>query len=168
MERIRFCLVGLGLNLVLVLVGTLAYSAPQAGSPAAEELTPAEKGLIEKAQGPEESLKAWISIANDRFKIVLAAAEKGDKEGASQAVTGFRNALTRADDAISQVQSQNRNVKKNVQTFFKATRHYASQLLQVLEKGSEDLRDPLQSALEVVQRIQGGLMIQMEKLGITP
>jgi uncharacterized protein (DUF3084 family) len=100
--------------------------------------------------------------------MLLAAGKKGDKEAANQAVAGFRKALTSADDAMSQLQSQDRNVKKNVQTFFKATRNHASQLLQALEKVPEDLRDSLQSALEVVQRIQGGLMIQMEKLGITP
>jgi secondary thiamine-phosphate synthase enzyme len=142
------------------------------GQAASEEDTQAftekEKQILAEAKDSEAQLHAYLSIANERLKALLSAADRRDRDGANLQVPGYRKAIGGADESLNQIIAANKNNKKNLSLMFKTTREQATVLLRKIEKASEEIQPSLQSALEVVQRVQGGLMIQMEKYGMTP
>jgi hypothetical protein len=127
-----------------------------------------EQQSISQAKDPETLLKVYINIASERLKVLLNAADKRDRDAASQAVPPFRVAINGADEAMNHILSSEKSPKKDLTLLFKATRDQASLLVRKIQKGTGDAEPSLQSALEVVQRVQGGLMIQMEKHGVNP
>ncbi len=131
-------------------------------------LTGQEQQSIAQAGNPESRMKVFVNIANERLKSLLGAADKQDLESAQKIVPAFRVAISGADDALTQILATNKNPKKSLNFLFKATRDQVSLLIRKIGKASGDLQPSLQSALEAVQRIQGGLMMQMEKHGMTP
>ncbi len=154
---------------VLFLFASFAFSWAQAVSEEdARAFTEQEKQILAVAKDPEAQLRAYLNIANERLKALLSAADKRDRDGANLQVPGFRRAVSGADESLNQIITANKNNKKNLNLMFKATREQSTALVRKIEKASEEIQPPLQSALEVVQRVQGGLMIQMEKYGMTP
>jgi hypothetical protein len=153
--------------LFIFLAANLAR-AQEEGQSEVSVFTAAEKGKVEKSKDAEAKMSSYLEIANDRLKALLSAAGKGDREGATQAVSGYREAVTMADTTFTQLQADNRNLKKNVKVMFKAVTQHVGVLLREIEKVPDDMRVPLQSALEAAQRVQNGVMIQMDKLDIVP
>ena len=134
------------------------------GSEAADGLTQEEKEFLQKAKDPEEKIKRYLDIANERLKNVVTSSNKGDHEGAAKAVVGYRTAVTGAEDGVAAMQGSGKNVRKPMSLLFRAVKKYNSILLQALEKAPEDSRGYIQGAYEVSSRVQDGLSIQMEKL----
>jgi hypothetical protein len=124
--------------------------------------------VIEKSKDSAEKMKTYLGIAGERHRVLMSAAKKGDRQGAANAVAGYRLAVTGADECYNQLQKENKNPKKNVTLLFKTLRQQVSEMLREMEKVSDEMREPLQAALEVSQRVQDGLLIQMEKLGVHP
>jgi hypothetical protein len=127
-------------------------------------LTSKEKEALQKTKDPEEQLKRYLDIANDRLKNLLATSNKGDHERAAKAVTGYRAAVTGAEDSLARLQSSGKNVRKPMTNLFKAVKKYNFTLLQALDKASEDARTYIQAAYEESSRVQDGLSIQIEKI----
>ncbi len=154
---------------VLFLFALNGFLRAQAASEEdAQAFTDQEKQTLAAAKDPEAQLRAYLSIANERLKALLSAADKRNRDGANLLVPGFRKAVSGADESLNQIITANKNNKKNLNLMFKTTREQSTALVRKIEKASEEIQPPLQSALEVVQRVQGGLMIQMEKYGMTP
>jgi hypothetical protein len=153
--------------LFLMLSSHLSWAqvAPEEG---AQVFTDQEKQSLAAAKDSESQLRAYLNIANERLKALLSAADKKDRDGANQQVALYRKAISGADESLNQIISATRNNKKNLSLMFKATREQSTQLVRKIEKAPEEIQPSLQSALEVVQRVQGGLLIQMEKYGMTP
>jgi hypothetical protein len=127
-------------------------------------LTADEKEALQKTKDPEEQLKRYLDIANDRLKNLLSASNKGDHEDAAKAVTGYRTAVVGAEDTMASIQSSGKNVRKPLSNFFKAIKKYNFTLLQALDKAPEDARGNIQAAYEESSRVQDGLSIQVEKI----
>lgn len=143
----------------------IAQESAQSGP---DVFTAAEKAKVEKSKDAEAKMRSYLDIAGERLKNLQSAAGKGDRAGAAQAVAAYREAVTQADGVCTQLQADNKNPKKNVTTLFKVVTQHTGVLLRDMEKVSDDMRVPLQSALEVAQRVQDGVMIQMNKLGVNP
>jgi hypothetical protein len=127
-------------------------------------LTSDEKESLQKMKDAEEQLKRYLDIANDRLKNLLAASNKGDHESADRAVTGYRTAVTGAEDTLARIQASGKNVRKQLANLFKAIKKYNFTLLQALDKAPEHARTHIQAAYEESSRVQDGLSIQMEKI----
>jgi hypothetical protein len=147
--------------LIVVLISTPEHDQ---GSEAADGLTAEEKESIQKAKDPEEQLKRFLDIANERLKIVLSASSKNDHENAEKAVGGYRTAVSGAEDTVATLQGSGKDTRKAMAALFKAVKRYNLVLLQALEKAPEDSRRHIQAAYEVSSRVQDGLSIQMEKM----
>ncbi len=128
-----------------------------------EGLTETEKESVQKSRNPEEKLKVYLDIANERMKIILLATRKEKAEELAQAVTGFRSALDSAEEVVSGEQSNKANAKKLNELLLKATRKYNASLLEILKKAAEDLRKYIQAAFEVSERVSDGLTLQLQK-----
>ena len=128
-----------------------------------EGISEAEKEAVQKARNPEEKLKAYLDIANERMKVIYSATHKEKGDELAQAVAGFRSALNSAEELVAGEQASKGTGKKMTETLLKATRKYNASLLEILRKASEDLRKYIQSAFEVSERVADGLALQLEK-----
>jgi hypothetical protein len=153
---------------VLVCLLTIRLNIPQLllsqNAEASAGLTTEEKEALQKTKDPEEQLKRYLDIANDRLKSLLSASSKGDHESAGKAVTGYRTAVLGAEETMASIQSSGKNVRKPLTNFFKAIKKYNFTLLQALDKAPEDARGNIQAAYEESSRIQDGLSIQVDKI----
>lgn len=132
-------------------------SASQAG------MSEAEKESVQKARNPEEKLRAFLNIANERMKVIFSATRKEKADELAQAVADFQNALNSAEESVSGVQSDKATTKKLNETLLKATRKFNAALLEILKKAAEDLRKYIQAAFEVSERVADGLTLQLQK-----
>jgi hypothetical protein len=138
-----------------------ALSAQSANAP--ENLEPAELEAVQKAKSPEEKLKVYLKIANERLTKITSATRKENAEELAKAVAGFRAALERAEDLLAQENPSKPSYRKLAEPTLRATRKFSAALLEILKKAQEDLRKYVQSALEVSERISDGLALQLEK-----
>jgi len=102
---------------------------------------------VQKARNPEEKLKAYLDIANERMKVIDSATHKEKGTKLALAVTGFRSALSSAKNWLPEFRHP-REREENDRTLLKAARRYNASLLEILRKASEDLRKYVQSALK--------------------
>jgi hypothetical protein len=128
-----------------------------------EGISEAEKETVQKARNPEEKLKAYLEIANERMKVIDSATHKEKGDELALAVNGFRSALNSAEELVAGVQASKGTGKRMTETLLKAARKYNASLLEILRKASEDLRKYIQSAYEVSERVADGLVLQLEK-----
>src|SRR5262245_58862178 len=77
---------------------------PMAVLAAQEGLSPDEKETLQQAKDPEQQLKLWLGIAENRLREIVLNTRKLDKAGSSKAVIGFRTAVTSADDCVAKEQ----------------------------------------------------------------
>jgi hypothetical protein len=127
-----------------------------------ESLSPEEKESLQQAKDPEQQLKLWLGISESRMKDVILHTRKLDKANSAKAVTGFRTAVTAAEDCVAQEQA-GKNYKKLLVQLHKAMKKYNFTLLQALDKAAEDFRQYIQSAFEASQRVQDAAEIQMAR-----
>ncbi|PYV92289.1 MAG: hypothetical protein DMG05_04945 [Acidobacteria bacterium] len=158
-------------EVILILAGFLVFhhwndnaQLLAQSSEASEGLTGEEKEALQKAKDPEEQLKVYLEIAGERLKAILSLSRKGDAEGTEKAVTGYRTAVSGAEDSVAKVQAAGKNTKKALMSLLKATKKFNFSLLQALEKVPEDMRQQIQSAYEVSLRVQDSVSIQLEKI----
>ena len=128
-----------------------------------ENLEPAELEAVQKAKSPEEKLKVYLKIANERLAGITSATRKENAEDLAKAVGGFRVALERAEDLLAQESPSKPSYRKLAEPTLRDTRKHSAALLEILKKAQEDLRKDIQSALEVSDRVSAGLALQLEK-----
>ncbi len=150
--------------LVLVYCLLLQASLSQKPIPFSEGLTESEKEAIQKAKDSGEQLRLYLEIANERLKTILSLARRGDKDNTAKAVTGFRTAVSGAEERVAKAEVGSKNTRKLLTTLLKATRKYNFSLVQALEKVPEELREQIQLAYEVSQRVSDGAELQFERL----
>lgn len=127
-----------------------------------EGLDTAEKDALQKAKDPEEQFKTYLEIASARFKDLLSACTKQQKENAGKSALGFRTAVSGAEDCIANAKTKSKSKKKLTTTLSKAVKKYNFSLILALEKVPEDFRKYIQSAYEVSARVEDGIRIQLE------
>jgi len=127
-----------------------------------ESLSAEEKETLQQAKYPERQLKLWLGFAESRMKDVILHTRKLDKANSAKAVTGFRTAVTSAEDCVAKEQAA-KNYKKLLTQLHKAMKKYNFALLQALDKAAEDFRPYIQSAFEASQRVQDAAEIQMAR-----
>jgi hypothetical protein len=132
---------------------------------AAEGLTASEKEALQKAKDPEEQVRFYLEIASDRLKTILSSSRRGDDENTAKAVTGFRTAVSEAEETVAKGQAVGKSMKRSLTAVLKATKKYNPSLLQALERVPEDQRGHIQSAYEASQRVQDGVALQLERVG---
>jgi hypothetical protein len=148
-----------------VLTGTLvlllgSICRPTALLAAQEGLSDEEKETLQQAKDPEQQLKLWLGIAENRLKEIVLSTRKLDKDATSKAAAGFRTAVTSADDCVAKEQG-GKNYKKLLLQLHKAMKKYNFALLQALDKAAEQFRQYIQLAFEASQRVQDAAEIQM-------
>ncbi|MEW5974340.1 MAG: hypothetical protein AB1898_00915 [Acidobacteriota bacterium] len=150
---------------IIALTAGLLINPAQLGAQADEDdgLSQSEKESVAAAKTPEDRMKLYLDIANERLKIVVSASRKGEKQSAEEAVKAFRTAVSGAEDNCLSNQVPEKDRKKLLMTLSKATRKYNFALVQALEKVPEDSRSFIQSAYEVSQRVQDGADIQLQR-----
>jgi len=131
---------------------------------AGEGLTASEKEILHKAKDPDEQVKVYLEIASERLKTILSSSRKGEDGNTSKAVTGFRTAVSEAEETVAKGQAEGKSMKRSLAAVLKATKKYNLSLLQALEKVPEDQREHIQSAYEVSQRVQDEVALQLEKV----
>ena len=129
---------------------------------AQESLSDEEKETLQQAKNPEQQLKFWLGIAESRLKDVIVHTKKLDKAESAKAVSGYRTAVTSAEDRVAKEQG-GKDYKKLLTQLHKAVKKYNFALLQALEKAAEDFRQYIQSAYEASQRVQDAAEIQMAR-----
>jgi len=107
-------------------------------------------------------LKFWLGIADSRLKDVILNTRKLDKTNSAKAVSGYRTAVTSAEDCVAKEQG-GKDYKKLLIYLHKAVKKYNFVLLQALEKAAEDFRQYIQQAFEASQRVQDAAEIQMAR-----
>lgn len=117
---------------------------------------------MQQAKDPEQQLKLWLGIAESRLKDVILHTRKLDKANSAKAVSGYRIAVTSAEDCVAKEQA-GKNYKKLLTQLHKAMKKYNFALLQALDKAAEDFRPYIQSAFEASQRVQDAAEIQMAR-----
>lgn len=125
-------------------------------------LSDEEKGTLEQAKDPEQQLKFWLGIADSRLKDIVVHTKKLDKAESAKAVSGYRTAVTSAEDCVAKEQG-GKDYKKLLTQLHKAVKKYNFALLQALDKAAEDFRQYIQSAYEASQRVQDAAEIQMAR-----
>jgi len=148
-----------------VLTGTLVLflgliCGPTALLAVQEGLSDDEKEALQQAKQPEQQLKLWLGIADNRLKEIVLSTRKLDKDASSKATAGFRTAVTSADDCVAKEQG-GKNYKKLLVQLQKAMKKYNFALLQALDKAAEQFRQYIQLAYEASQRVQDSVDIQM-------
>jgi len=129
---------------------------------AQESLSDEEKETLQQAKDPEQQLKFWLGIAESRLKDVVVHTKKLDKAESAKAVSGYRTAVTSAEDCVAKEQG-GKDYKKLLTQLHKAVKKYNFALLQALDKAAEDFRQYIQSAYEASQRVQDAAEIQMAR-----
>jgi hypothetical protein len=127
-----------------------------------ESLSDGEKETLQQAKDPEQQLKFWLGIAESRLKDVIVYTKKLDKAESAKAVSGYRTAVTSAEDCVAKEQG-GKDYKKLLTLLHKAVKKYNFALLQALDKAAEDFRQYIQSAFEASQRVQDAAEIQMAR-----
>ena len=101
-------------EVILILAGFLVFERWNGNaqllaqsSEASDGLTAEEKEAIQKAKDPEERLKIYLEIASERLKTILSLSRKGDGEGTAKAVTGYRTAVSGAEDSVAKAAGKN-------------------------------------------------------------
>jgi hypothetical protein len=145
---------------LLLLVGSVCQ--PKVLLAAQEGLSAEEKETLQQAKDPEQQLKLWLAIAESRMKDVILYTRKLDKANSAKAVSGYRTAVTSAEDSAAKEQG-GKNYKKLITQLHKAVKKYNFALLQALDKAAEDFRQYIQSAFEASQRVQDAAEIQMAR-----
>ena len=146
------------LGMLFLLIG-LVYPTKVA---AQESLSDEEKDTLQQAKDPEQQLKFWLGIAESRLKDVIVNTKKLDKAESAKAVSGYRTAVTSAEDCVAKEQG-GKDYKKLLTQLHKAVKRYNFALLQALDKAAEDFRQYIQSAYEASQRVQDAAEIQMAR-----
>jgi len=131
---------------------------------AQESLSDEEKETLQQAKDPEQQLKFWLGIAESRLKDVIVYTKKLDKAESAKAASGYRTAVTSAEDCVAKEQG-GKDYKKLLTQLHKAVKKYNFALLQALNKAAEDFRQYIQSAYEASQRVQDAAEIQMARFG---
>ena len=149
------------------LAGTLFFLAgtvcqPTALPAAQESLSAEEKETLQQAKDPEQQLKFWLGIAESRLKDVILHTRKLDKANSAKGVSGYRTAVTSAEDCVAKEQG-GKDYKKLLTQLHKAMKKYNFSLLQALDKAAEQSRPYIQSAYEASQRVQDAAEIQMAR-----
>jgi hypothetical protein len=129
---------------------------------AEETLSEEEKETLQQAKDPEQQLKLWLGVAENRLKDIVLHTRKLDKPNSAKAVGGYRSAVVSAEDCVAKEQAS-KNYKKLLTNLHKAMKKYNFALLQALDKAAEDFRQYLQSAFEASQRVQDAAEIQMAR-----
>ena len=127
-----------------------------------ESLSAEEKETLQQAKDPEQQLKFWLGIADSRLKDVILNTRKMDKTNSAKAVSGYRTAVTSAEDCVAKEQG-GKDYKKLLTHLHKAVKKYNFALLQALDKAAEDFRQYIQQAFEASQRVQDAAEIQMAR-----
>jgi len=150
---------GILLGMLLLLIASVYPTELLA---AQEGLSDEEKETLQQAKDPEQQLKFWLGIAESRLKDVVVHTKKLDKAESAKAVTGYRTAVTSAEDCVAKEQG-GKDYKKLLTQLHKAVKKYNFALLQALDKAAEDFRQYIQSAYEASQRVQDAAEIQMAR-----
>ena len=129
---------------------------------AQESLSDEEKETLQQARDPEQQLRFWLGIAESRLKDVTVHTKKLDKAESAKAVSGYRTAVTSAEDCVAKEQG-GKDYKKLLTQLHKAVKKYNFALLQALDKAAENFRQYIQSAYEASQRVQDATEIQMAR-----
>jgi len=129
-----------------------------------ESLSTEEKEAVQQAKDPEQQLKVWLGIADGKLKDIVLHTRKLDKANSAKAVSGYRIAVTSAEDCVANEQG-GKSYKKLLTQLHKAVKKYNFVLLQALDKAAEDFRQYIQSAFEASQRVQDAAEIQMARFG---
>src|SRR5262245_31698042 len=145
---------------LLLLLGSA--SLPIVATADQETLSKEEKEALQQAKDPEQQLKLWLGIAESRLKEVVLQTKKLDKANSAKAVTGYRTAVSSAEDCVAREQG-GKNYKKLLFALHKAMKKYNFGLLQALDKAAEEFRPYIQSAFEASQRVQDAAEIQMAR-----
>ena len=160
------CLLRRGRYHLLVVTGWVWLTAPLLwGQPEKTEdtLDPSETEAVQKARTPEEKLKVYLNISNERMKAIAFATRKQNTEDLVKAVGGFRASLNQAEDLLSAEPPTSPAYRKLGEPLLRAARKHSASLLETLKNAQEDLRKYIQSALEVSERIVAVLALQLEK-----
>ncbi len=128
-----------------------------------ETLDPSETEAVQKAKTPEEKLKVYLNISNERIKAIASATRKENAEDLVKAVGGFRAALNQAEDLLSPESPTSSAYRKMAEPLLRTARKHSASLLETLKNAQEDLRKYIQSALEVSERIVAVLALQLER-----
>ena len=134
------------------------------GSNSGEGLTASEKEALQKAKDPDEQVRIYLDIASDRLKSLLSSSRRGEDENTAKAVTGFRTAVSEAEETVAKGQASGKSMRKSLTAVLKATKKYNLSLLQAIERVPEDQRGHIQSAYEASQRVQDGAALQLERV----
>ena len=129
---------------------------------AEETLSEEEKETLQQAKDPEQQLKLWLGVAENRLKDIVLHTRKLDKPNSAKAVSGYRTAVVSAEDCVAKEQAS-KNDRKLLTHLHTAMKKYNFALLQALDKAAEDFRQYLQSAFEASQRVQDAAEIQMAR-----
>ena len=129
---------------------------------AAQESLSAEEETLQQAKDPDQQLKSWLGIADSRLKDVILNTRKLDKANSAKAVSGYRTAVTSAEDCVAKEQG-GKDYRKLLTHLHKAVKKYNFALLQALDKAAEDFRQYIQQAFEASQRVQDAAEIQMAR-----
>lgn len=148
--------------MLFLLIGSAFQPTPLLATQ--ENLSDEEKETLQQAKDPEQQLKLWLGIAESRLKSVILHTRKLDKANSAKAVSGYRMAVTSAEDCVAKEQGE-KNYKKLLLQLHKAVKKYNFALLQALDKAAEDFRQYIQSAFEASQRVQDAAEIQMARFG---
>jgi len=163
MQRSRMLALPLQPGILFGMLFLLIASAHLTELLAAQEgLSDDEKETLQQAKDPEQQLKFWLGIADSRLKDVVVHTKKLDKAESAKAVTGYRTAVTSAEDCVAKEQG-GKDYKKLLTQLHKAVKKYNFSLLQALDKAAEDFRQYIQSAYEASQRVQDAAEIQMAR-----
>jgi hypothetical protein len=150
--------------LVLTACGGLRGTVGSAQSSDSQQgLEASELQGVEKAKTPEEKIKICLNIAGERLKIIDSATRRENEQDLTKAVAGFRVALEKAEDVLSQEPATKPGFRKIAEPMLRTIRKYGASLLEILKKSPEDLRKHIQAAMETAERISDGLALQLEK-----
>lgn len=128
-----------------------------------ESLDPSEVEAVQKAKTPEEKMKVYLNISNERMKAITSATHKENSQDLVKAVGGFRAALSQAEDLLSLESPTSPAYRKLAEPLLKAARKHSASLLETLKNAQEDLRKYIQAALEISERIVAELAMQLER-----
>jgi len=152
--------------IVLVVAGWVWLTSPLLSGQSEkieDTLDPSETEAVQKAKNPEEKLKVYLNISNERMKAIASATHKGNTQDLVKAVGGFRAALNQAEDLLSTETPMSPTYRKMGEPLLKTARKHSASLLEILKNAQEDLRKYIQAALEVPDRIVAVLALQLEK-----
>ena len=126
-----------------------------------EKFSSKEQDALIKATKPRRKLNIYLNIVSHRLKRFKALAQKCNEESASRYLKGYHLALNQADLLVSKEDANSNDSKKLLKKLLKATDNINFALLTKLEKIPQDCRPLVQSALEVCQRINSAVEVQL-------